>query len=309
MLPNELLDTYSRDLKTIELSKLLQTENEVSLSGLCGNLKVIIPLSISYLKENNHCFICADKKEAMLYYSNLCNYLNNEKIFFFPYSNRKPYDDELINNANVIMRTETIQHLKENKNEKTYVVTYPEGLVELYPDKKTSDRLSYNIGLNEKINQKSILDNLNAQCFTRVDFVKNPGEYALRGNILDVFSFTNIHPFRIESDDDFIAKIKEFDVETQLTIKELENIKILSNIQKDKKNKEKILSKQEAITYFSSKGSNGKNVLELLLEKYSQSHFDPKLLAGLREEIHLQDSKRSLKLMDVDPFLYSWIYR
>ena len=187
MLPNELLDTYSRDLKTIELSKLLQTENEVSLSGLCGNLKVIIPLSISYLKENNHCFICADKKEAMLYYSNLCNYLNNEKVFFFPYSNRKPYDDELINNANVIMRTETIQHLKENKNEKTYVVTYPEGLVELYPDKKTSDRLSYNIGLNEKINQKSILDNLNAQYFTRVDFVKNPGEYALRGNILDVF--------------------------------------------------------------------------------------------------------------------------
>ena len=237
MLPNELLDTYSRDLKTIELSKLLQTENEVSLGGLCGNLKVIIPLSISYLKENNHCFICADKKEAMLYYSNLCNYLNNEKVFFFPYSNRKPYDDELINNANVIMRTETIQHLKENKNEKTYVVTYPEGLVELYPDKKTSDRLSYNIGLNEKINQKSILDNLNAQYFTRVDFVKNPGEYALRGNILDVFSFTNIHPFRIESDDDFIAKIKEFDVDTQLTIKELENIKLLSNIQKDKNNK------------------------------------------------------------------------
>ena len=135
------------------------------------------------------------------------------------------------------MRTETIQHLKENKNEKTYVVTYPEGLVELYPDKKTSDRLSYNIGLNEKINQKSILDNLNAQGFTRVDFVKNPGEYALRGNILDVFSFINIHPFRIESDDDFIAKIKEFDVDTQLTIKELENIKLLSNIQKDKNNK------------------------------------------------------------------------
>ena len=237
MLPNKLLDTYSRDLKTIELSKLIQTENEVSLGGLCGNLKVIIPLSISYLNENNHCFICADKKEAMLYYSNLCNYLNNEKVFFFPYSNRKPYDDELINNANVIMRTETIQHLKENKNEKTYVVTYPEGLVELYPDKKTSDRLSYNIGLNKKINQKSILDNLNAQGFTRVDFVKNPGEYALRGNILDVFSFTNIHPFRIESDDDFIAKIKEFDVDTQLTIKELENIKLLSNIQKDKNNR------------------------------------------------------------------------
>ena len=69
MLPNKLLDTYSRDLKTIELSKSLQKENEVSLGGLCGNLKVIIPLSISYLNENNHCFICSNKKEAMLYYS------------------------------------------------------------------------------------------------------------------------------------------------------------------------------------------------------------------------------------------------
>ncbi|MFL3022682.1 MAG: hypothetical protein ACJZZG_03745, partial [Cytophagales bacterium] len=116
-------------------------------------------------------------------------------------------------------------------------MTYPEGIVELYPDHKTSDKLSYNIKLNEEISQKSIIDNLNFQNFTRVDFVKEPGEYAVRGSIIDVYSFTNNNPIRIESDDDLIIKIKEFDSESQLTVKSLEGVKLLSNIQRDKNSK------------------------------------------------------------------------
>ena len=238
MLPSKLLDTYAHDLKTIELNRSIEEEKEISLGGLCGNLKVILPVAISYNNTYNNCFICANKKDAMLYYSNLSNFLNHEKVMFFPYSYRKPYDDELINNANVVMRTETIQHIKNlKKNEKTYVVTYPEGIVELYPDHKTSDKLSYNIKLNEEISQKSIIDNLNFQNFTRVDFVKEPGEYAVRGSIIDVYSFTNNNPIRIESDDDLIIKIKEFDSESQLTVKSLEGVKLLSNIQRDKNSK------------------------------------------------------------------------
>ena len=110
------------------------------------------------------------------------------------------------------MRTETIQHIKDSKeHEKTYIVTYPEGIVELYPDHKTSNKLSYNININEEVGQKSIIENLNSQNFTRVDFVKEPGEYAVRGSIVDVYSFTNNNPIRIESDDDLIIKINEFE--------------------------------------------------------------------------------------------------
>ena len=238
MLPSKLLDSYANDLKTIELNRSIEEEKEISLGGLCGNLKVIIPVAISYNNNKNNCFICSNKKEAMLFYSNLSNFLNHEKVLFFPYSYRKPYDDELINNANVVMRTETIQHIKDSKeHEKTYIVTYPEGIVELYPDHKTSNKLSYNININEEVGQKSIIENLNSQNFTRVDFVKEPGEYAVRGSIVDVYSFTNNNPIRIESDDDLIIKIKEFDSESQLTIKKLTNAKLLSNIQKDKNSK------------------------------------------------------------------------
>ena len=238
MLPSKLLDTYANDLKTIELNRSIEKEKEISLGGLCGNLKVIIPLSVSYNNNRNNCFICADKKEAMLFYSNLSNFLNHEKVLFFPYSYRKPYDDELINNANVVMRTEAIQHIQDSKkNEKIYVVTYPEGIVELYPDQKSSKKLSYNINLNEEADQKSIIDNLNSQNFTRVDFVREPGEYAVRGSIIDVYSFTNNNPIRIESDDDLVVKIKEFDSESQLTIKSLKSARLLSNIQKDKNSK------------------------------------------------------------------------
>ena len=115
MLPSKLLDTYAHDLKTIELNRSIEEEKEISLGGLCGNLKVILPVAISYNNTYNNCFICANKKDAMLYYSNLSNFLNHEKVMFFPYSYRKPYDDELINNANVVMRTETIQHIKNLK--------------------------------------------------------------------------------------------------------------------------------------------------------------------------------------------------
>ena len=75
MLPSKLLDTYAHDLKTIELNRSIEEEKEISLGGLCGNLKVILPVAISYNNTYNNCFICANKKEAMLYYSNLSNFL------------------------------------------------------------------------------------------------------------------------------------------------------------------------------------------------------------------------------------------
>ena len=128
MSTTEILSKYKKEIKTIELQSVINKNQTLSIKGLCGNLNVVIPLSVSQNDSYSHCFILADKEKALVYYSNLCNFLKNEKVYFFPYSFIAPYDDELINNANVVMRTEVIQALIEKNKEKIYIVTYPEGV-------------------------------------------------------------------------------------------------------------------------------------------------------------------------------------
>ena len=230
----EIISAFENDIKTIEISKRIREEKRVKINGLSGDLNVIIPIATSKNDNKNYCFIVSEKKKALLYYSKLCNYLHEDKVFFFPYSFRKPYDEELINNANVVMRTETIQAIIKKNKEKKYVVTYPEGLFEKFPDEKTQKELSLILKRGCEINYDTLANTLNEQGFDFVDFVNNPGEYSIRGNIIDVFSFTNKKPVRIECDGDLVEKIKLFNVETQLTVEEKNEIKILSNIQREK---------------------------------------------------------------------------
>ena len=230
----EIISAFENDIKTIEISKRIREEKRVKINGLSGDLNVIIPIATSKNDNKNYCFIVSEKKKALLYYSKLCNYLHEDKVFFFPYSFRKPYDEELINNANVVMRTETIQAIIKKNKEKKYVVTYPEGLFEKFPDERTQKELSLILKKGGKINYDTLANTLNEQGFDFVDFVNNPGEYSIRGNIIDVFSFTNKKPVRIECDGDLVEKIKLFNVETQLTVEEKNEIKILSNIQREK---------------------------------------------------------------------------
>ena len=230
----EIISAFENDIKTIEISKRIREEKRVKINGLSGDLNVIIPIATSKNDNKNYCFIVSEKKKALLYYSKLCNYLHEDKVFFFPYSFRKPYDEELINNANVVMRTETIQAIIKKNKEKKYVVTYPEGLFEKFPDEKTQKELSLILKKGGEINYDTLANTLNEQGFDFVDFVNNPGEYSIRGNIIDVFSFTNKKPVRIECDGDLVEKIKLFNVETQLTVEERNEIKILSNIQREK---------------------------------------------------------------------------
>ena len=230
----EIISAFENDIKTIEISKRIREEKRVKINGLSGDLNVIIPIATSKNDNKNYCFIVSEKKKALLYYSKLCNYLHEDKVFFFPYSFRKPYDEELINNANVVMRTETIQAIIKKSKEKKYVVTYPEGLFEKFPDEKTQKELSLILKKGAEINYDTLANTLNEQGFDFVDFVNNPGEYSIRGNIIDVFSFTNKKPVRIECDGDLVEKIKLFNVETQLTVEEKNKIKILSNVQREK---------------------------------------------------------------------------
>ena len=238
MSTTEILSKYKKEIKTIELQSVINKNQTLSIKGLCGNLNVVIPLSVSQNDSYSHCFILADKEKALVYYSNLCNFLKNEKVYFFPYSFIAPYDDELINNANVVMRTEVIQALIEKNKEKIYIVTYPEGLFEKFPEEKTQKEKRSSIKIKEKLDLGEFLKTLNKNSFNRVDFVTEPGEYAVRGNIIDVFSFSYKKPIRIELDGNEVERLRLFGVNSQLTEDDVKSVNIVSNEEINEKKSE-----------------------------------------------------------------------
>ena len=236
---SKIISKYKDDLKVLEVSTSINThKHSVFFSGLSGNLDVILPLSVSQKDESSHCFILSDKEKALVFYSNLCNFLNKNKVYFFPFSFLSPYDEDLLNNANVVMRTETAQAVVSKKKEKIYIVTYPEGLFEKFPSEKFQNKLSLSIEKKQKLDIKSLRNTLLDRGFSLEDFIAQPGDLAIRGNIIDVFSFSYKDPIRIEMDGDFVEKIKIFNVESQLTKREEESVVVVSNLQSNRESGE-----------------------------------------------------------------------
>ena len=232
----EIISNYTKELKTIELQNEIKKNKSLYVSGLSGNLNIIIPLSTSQNDSESHCFILNEKEKALKYYSNLCNYLQKEKVYFFPYSFIAPYDSELVNNANVVMRTEVIQALINNKTDKKYIVTYPEALFEMFPDEKKQKKISATLKTRENINLDELVKTLNKKGFTSVDFVSEPGQYSVRGNIIDVFSFSYRKPIRVELDGNTIEKLRLFNVESQLTEETIKSVKVINKQHNDDAN-------------------------------------------------------------------------
>ncbi len=242
MVNAEIVKAYKEKVKTIELHSLIKKNKQFFISGLSGSLNVIVPLSVSSLDSNNHCFVLSDKDSALSFYSGLCEFLAKEKIFFFPYSFIEPYDDVLINNANVVMRTETIQSIETFNDEKIYIVTYPEGLFELYPKERVSKKHKIILKKNQSLQLDALIEKITEEGFIKNDYVTEPGDFSLRGNILDIYSFSNNKPIRIELDGDIIERIKVFDVESQLTISELIEVSVVFAGQTKKSSDESYLS-------------------------------------------------------------------
>ena len=229
MSTSEIISMYKDKLKVVELQSEVSKKNNVYISGLSGNLNVIVPLAITQNDSKSHCFILNDKEKALIYYSNLCNYLKNEKVYFFPYSFIAPYDNELINNANVVMRTEVIQALIQKRKEKTYIVTYPEALFEMFPEERIQKKLSLSLKKKEGVSLDKLTEMIEEKGFNKVDFVNEPGEFASRGNIIDVFSYSYKKPIRIELDGDVVERLRLFNVESQLTEDDVSSVNITSN--------------------------------------------------------------------------------
>ena len=171
-----------------------------------------------------------DKEEAA-YYLNDLEQLNGEKnVLFYPGSYRRPYQIEETDNVNILLRAEVLNRINSRKKP-AIIVTYPEALFEQVITKKELEKSTLKLSVGEDVSLDFINEMLFEYNFKRADFVTEPGEFSVRGGIVDVFSFSNDEPYRIEFFGDEVDSIRTFDVETQLSTEKISKINIMPNVE------------------------------------------------------------------------------
>lgn len=229
---SELKAVYTNAPATKQICKQLQ-ENELShlhLKGLIGSSSAFYLNGINQNLPLNQLIVLNDKEEAAYFFNDLERIIGEDKVLFFPNSYRNPYQVEQTDNSNILMRAEVLSALSKTTNNKI-VVTYPAALSEKVVTKKMLKKNTFKVKVGEEIALDFFMEVLNEYHFERSDFVVQPGQFSVRGGIVDVFSFSNENPYRIEFFGDEVESIRSFDPVSQLSIKNHQQITILPNIQ------------------------------------------------------------------------------
>jgi len=230
---NSFLDIFKKDsfFSTTLQEVLDQNNRTLKLKGLKGSLDAVFA-AIAYLEEKgNHLFILHDKEEASYFHNDLQNLLPDIEIFFFPTSYKKPYQLTEVENANVLQRAEVLNQINKKEKAGNLIVTYPDALTEKVINQKSLLAHTLIAKVGEKVDVNFIVELLREYDFERTDFVYEAGQYAVRGGIVDVFSFANELPYRIELFGDEIETIRSFDPLTQLSTKAHDVAAIIPDVQ------------------------------------------------------------------------------
>lgn len=204
--------------------------NNIHAKGLTGSALSFAISSLYKRLEVPVLLILNDKEEAAYYLNDLEQLCKEENVLFYPGSYRRPYQVEETDNANVLLRAEVLNRINSRKKH-ALIVTYSDALFEKVVTRRELDRQTLKINVGDKLSLDFVNETLFEYQFHRVDFVTEPGEFSVRGGILDVFSFSNDTPYRLEFFGDEVDSIRTFDVETQLSEEQVKKISVMPNVE------------------------------------------------------------------------------
>ena len=240
MTTEDLLQLYAQDSRLADIRKCLQEGKApaaLALKGLVGSSRSIVCQVLSDLSPGNQLFILRDQEAAAYFCNDLeklggeePGYGENKHVLYFPASYKHPYDTENVDNANVLSRTEVLGRL-QSVSKGLKIITYPEALSEKVVSVKQLASNTVCIHQDESLSQDFLTDFFDQYHFRLVDFVAEPGEFAVRGGIIDVFSYSAELPYRIEFDEDKVVSIRSFEVGTQLSVKRHPEVMIVPDVQ------------------------------------------------------------------------------
>lgn len=213
-----------------EKSKPNENTN-IKIKGLVGSLDAIVAGAVYQTNHQNHIFVLHEKEEAAYFHNDLQNLMGDKEVLLFPSSYKRPYQFEEIENANILMRAEILNRINNKASTGELIVTYPEALTEKVINKKSLVENTWNAKIGESIDSAFLTELLLTYGFEKDDFVYEPGQFAIRGGIIDVYSYAGELPYRIELFGDEIESIRTFDPESQLSKDPLKSVNIIPNIQ------------------------------------------------------------------------------
>ena len=243
MSQNSLYNSYFHSAKTKQIADSLENPlAKIQLKGLLGSSLSFVFQAVFKKSEKPFLLILNEKEEAAYYLNDLEQMIGANDVLFYPSSYRRPYQIEETDNANVLLRSEVLNRINSRKKP-AVIVTYPEALFEKVVTRKELDKNTLKVAVGDNVSIDFINEVLFEYEFKRVDFITEPGEFSVRGGILDVFSFSNDNPYRIEFFGNEVDSIRTFDVETQLSVEKQNKITIIPNLENKfiKENRESFL--------------------------------------------------------------------
>ena len=216
-----------------ECKKMLSEKNAF-IKDLAGSSLAFIGAAIHLETDTPLVIVLNEKEEAAYVFSDLSALLGMEKIFFFPSSFKRSIRFEQVMPEAIIQRTDVLNLLRqmgEGESLNSIIVTYSDALFEKIPNQAVLKENTLTIVKGERVSTDFITEILFEYGFERTDFVYEPGQFAIRGSIIDIFSYSSAMPYRIDFFGDEVESIRTFDVEDQLSRDLLQSITIIPNLQ------------------------------------------------------------------------------
>ena len=207
-------------------------ELNLKISGLSGSSSALVVASLFKANPHTHILVLDDADEAAYMYNDLKQMIPLDDVFFFPSSFKRAIKLSQLDTANEILRTEVMNRLA-NISTPCVVVTYPESLMQKVVSANSMKTRMLKIHVGESLGIDFIVEMLLEYKFERVDFVYEPGQFSVRGGIVDIFSFANELPYRCDFFGDEVESIRVFDIETQLSQEKKTEIIIIPDLQLD----------------------------------------------------------------------------
>ncbi len=225
-----ILKAYQQSEPIQKLIRLLADEQQqISIPNLSGSALSFLITAVFRQIDTPFLILFRDKEEAAYYLNDLEQLIGDKELLFFPGSYRRPYQIEEVDNINILLRTEVLNRIN-SRRKPAIIVSYPDALFEQVITKSELESNTLKIHTGDALSLNFVNEVLFEYQFNKVDFVTEPGEFAVRGGIIDVFSYSHEEPYRLEFFGDEIDSIRTFDVETQLSLEKISRMRIMSNV-------------------------------------------------------------------------------
>ena len=230
---------FFKSLKVQKLrDSLAQNETKKYINGLYGSAKSFFIKELFRQNKKTIFWILNDKETAAYHFNDLENFMLTDECAFFSSSYKRNKEFDKTDSQNIFTRTEIIKNLSLKKIPKI-IVSYPEAIFEKVLIKKEIKKRTLKIAVGQKIELESLNEKLFEYDFNREDFVSEPGDFSVRGGIVDVFSYSNTLPFRIEFFGDEIESIRTFEIESQISNNTFSSVEILADLENKESGQER----------------------------------------------------------------------